>query len=322
VADFVTQLGSRPDAGMLSLAVRRALGDPTAQVGFWLADQHRYVDDRGAPFHPPEGADRRVIRIDDHGRRAALLVQDAAASQHQQLTDEVVAALRLALGNARLQADVRAHVVELGRVRRRLVEASDLQQRQLEADLGRGPQRRLSQTARLLARASAQAGAAMRARLEAARDEVVRAQLELHELTLGIRPPSLESGGLAAALPPLIDRSNLRGVTLTVTAGRLSPAIEGALYFVCTEALVNVAKHAKASEAAVEISIDGGVVVGRITDNGTGGAEPAGPGLRGLRDRVEALDGSLTVGDRSGGGTVLEVRIPIEEPPILVEEEP
>ena len=322
VADFVTQLGARPDAGTLSIAVQRTLGDPTAQIGFWLTDQHRYVDDRGAPFKPTERADRAVIEIDDHGQPAALLVQDAALSHDQQLTQDVVAALRLALGNARLQTDVRAHVVELSRVRRRLVETADLQQRQLEADLAGGPQRRLSEAARLLARASSEADPGLRARLEAAQDEVARAQVELHELTLGIRPPTLDSGGLAAALPALVDRSSPARVTLEVTPSRLPPAVEGALYFVCTEALVNVAKHARASQAAVEIRVEGGVAIARVTDNGEGGADPAGSGLRGLRDRVEALDGTVTVGDRSGGGTVLQARIPIGEAPIHVEEKP
>jgi signal transduction histidine kinase len=316
VADFVTQLGARPDAGTLSLAVQRALGDPTVVIGFWLPDQRRYVDDRGAPFEPPPNnrPDRSAIKVDDAGQPAALLVHDAATSYDQQLITDVTTALRIALGNARLQAQVRANVVELARARRRLVEAADAQRRQLEADLASGPQRGLSETARWFEQALATSDPDLRSRLRTAQAEVVRAKVELQELAIGIRPPVLESGGLVAALPHLIAHARPTEIHLNVAATRLPPAVEGAVYFVCAEALVNIAKHARASTASVDVTVEQGVVVARIVDFGRGGADPRGSGLRGLRDRVEALDGTFTVNDHTGGGTAIDARIPLEEP--------
>ena len=314
VADFVTQLGARPDAGTLCLAVQHALGDPTAAIGFWLADQRRYVDDHGAPFEPPtDRPDRSVIEVDDAGQPAALLVHDAARSYDQQLVTEVTAALRVALGNARLQAHLRAGVVELGRARRRLVEAGDAQQRELEADLAHGPQRRLARTANWLELALVTADPDLRSRLRRAQAEVARAKVELHELAVGIRPPDLESGGLVAALPHLAERARPTQVRLSVTPHRLPPAVEGAVYFVCAEGLANIAKHARAATAAIEVTVEHGLVIARVVDLGRGGADPRGSGLRGLRDRVEALGGAFTVRSASGGGTALVAEIPLEE---------
>ena len=316
VADFVTQLGARPDAGTLTLAVQHALGDPTATIGFWLPDQRRYIDDRGAPFDPPtDRADRAMIKVDDHGQPAAILIHDATAARDQQLITDVTTALRIALGNARLRASVRAGVEELGRARRRLVEAADAQRRKLESDLAAGPRRRLSELTRLLEHAEAQTDDGVRDQFRAALAEVAAAETELKALADGIRPAVLESTGLAAALPLLVGFARPTRVSVDVAPARLPPAVEGAIYFVCAEALTNLAKHARASEASVIVTVEQRNVVARIADDGCGGADPDGHGLRGLRDRVEALDGRLTVRDRSGGGTLLEAIIPTVEMP-------
>jgi signal transduction histidine kinase len=102
-------------------------------------------------------------------------------------------------------------------------------------------------------------------------------------------------------------------VDLTVHGGRLPLAVEGAVYFVCAEALTNIAKHANATRASVAITLDHGDVIARIVDDGRGGADRNGSGMRGLADRVEALGGQLSVTERSQGGTVLMARIPLEE---------
>jgi signal transduction histidine kinase len=314
VADFVTQLGSQGDAGSLTTAVQRALGDPTATIGFWLADQRRYVDDRGAPVDAPVGhGGREVIAIDDQGEPAALLVHDATGSHDAQLIADVVNALRLALGNARLQARVRARVVELGRSRRRLVEAADAQRAELQADIANGPQRHLCEVAALLSNAEQAAEPSRCGSLRAASDEILATAAELRELAEGIRPAALRTGGLADALPLLIGRAHPLRTELEVARDRLPAAVEGAVYFVCAEALANVTKHARASQISVTIAVEQSVVA-RIVDDGRGGADPHGSGLRGLRDRVEALDGRFTVADRNGRGTIVTAEIPLEEP--------
>ncbi|BAK33087.1 putative two-component system histidine kinase [Microlunatus phosphovorus NM-1] len=320
VADFVTQLGCRTDAGNLTLAIRRTLGDPTATIGFWFPEQGRYLDDRGAPFDPPaDDPHRIVVRIDDGGVRAAILVRDAAASPDPQLITDVTAALRIAIGNTRLRANVRANMVELNRARRRLVEASDAEQRRWETELAEGPERRLSELARLLEQAETQAGPDVQARIQEAQAEVSLVGADLVTLAEGIRPAVLESGGLAAAIPELVARTSSIQVSLQVTSMRLPPAVESAVHFICAEALVNVTKHAHAGAASVDITADETQVVARISDDGRGGADPEGLGLRGLRDRVEALGGTLTISGtptidgQHPTGTVLAARIPLGE---------
>lgn len=122
----------------------------------------------------------------------------------------------------------------------------------------------------------------------------------------------MESGGLPAALSLLVQRAQPTLLHLDVTPTRLPAPLEGAVYFVCAEALVNMAKHADAHRGSIEVAVEDGSVVTRIVDDGRGGADARGSGLRGLRDRVEALEGTMSVGDRAGGGTILEARIPVE----------
>lgn len=144
----------------------------------------------------------------------------------------------------------------------------------------------------------------VRAELSSARDE-------LRKFAQGIRPSALDAGGLPAALPILAARASVP-VTLVVDVGRLPPPIEAATFFLCSEALANVSKHAKASCAGVELLVDDGHVVATVVDDGVGGADPRGSGLRGLTDRVEALGGTLLITEATGGGTRLTARIPAE----------
>jgi signal transduction histidine kinase len=314
VADFVTQLGARSDPGTLAGAVQQALGDPSAALGYWLPDRHRYVDDAGQTIDlPAEDSSRVAIRVDENGEPVAVLIKDGAIHQDERLLADIMAALRLALGNARLRAQVRANITELGIARRRLVEAADGQRQRLESELDEGPQHQLSETSQILENLDAQAEASLRERLAPLRAELAATQDELRSLAHGIRPPALESGGLAAALSLLVLQAEPDPVDLTVSGGRLPPAVEGAVYFVCAEALTNIAKHANASRASVAITVDNRAVVARIVDDGRGGADRNGSGLRGLADRVEALGGWLSVRDRGQGGTELMARIPLKE---------
>ena len=149
------------------------------------------------------------------------------------------------------------------------------------------------------------------------RAEVQGARTDLHAFAQGVRPTALGEGGLPAALPVLAARSGVP-VTLTVAVGRLPPAVESALYFVCSEALANVGKHAGATGVTVVVRRDGDdgdvcdVTVLAVEDDGVGGADLRGSGLRGLADRVEALGGAMMVTDGPAGGTVLTARIPAQ----------
>ena len=137
---------------------------------------------------------------------------------------------------------------------------------------------------------------------------------ELRELAHGIHPPILTHHGLGAAVDGLAERAPLP-VDIDIADDRYPTAVESAAYFVAAEALTNVAKYAEASTARVTARRVAGDLVLAVEDDGVGGARPApGSGLSGLRDRLTALDGTLTVDSPPGGGTRIRAVIPIRAP--------
>jgi signal transduction histidine kinase len=216
------------------------------------------------------------------------------------------------VSNARLQAQVRARVLELAASRRRIVEAADAQRRRLERELRDGAERRLAFVAGLIEEARADADGPAEAMLTDVEEEVRGARAELHDFAQGIHPSTLTEGGLAAALPALTIRAGLP-VELAVAVGRLAPTVEAAVYFLCSEALANAAKYAEAARMTIDVTESNGLVLVAIADDGIGGADASrGSGLRGLADRVEALGGRLSVRSPMGGGTRLDATIPVD----------
>jgi PAS domain S-box-containing protein len=205
------------------------------------------------------------------------------------------------------------HEDELRRSRARLVEASDIERRRLERNLHDGAQQRLVSLSLMLRLAQARVNADPEqavSLLGQASDELAQALEELRELARGIHPAVLSDRGLGAALEALVSRTPLP-VELEFLDDRLPEPIEAAAYYVVSEALANVAKYAEASAVAVSIASVNGHAVVEIRDDGVGGADPAkGSGLRGLVDRVEALDGRLVVVSPPGEGTRIRVEIP------------
>jgi signal transduction histidine kinase len=242
------------------------------------------------------------------------LIHDPALAENQELVQSVCAAAALTLENARLQAELRARLAELQASRARLVEATETERRRIERDLHDGTQQRLVSIAMTLGLAESKLAAdrpAVEPVLREARDALTVALAELRELTQGIRPAILVERGLAAALDDLSRRAALPVRLDVAVSGRLPEQVEGAAYFVASEALANAAKHSHASEVRLAASHKDGVLVLEVTDDGIGGAAAGGgSGLRGLADRVEALGGRLTVSSPPGRGTTLRVEIP------------
>jgi signal transduction histidine kinase len=144
----------------------------------------------------------------------------------------------------------------------------------------------------------------------AASDELARSLAELRELARGIHPAVLEHG-LAAALDSLANRSTVETTLFYEPAGRLPEQVELAAYFVASEALANVAKYARASRVTIRVWQSGSMAGVEVADDGIGGADDSrGSGLRGLADRVEALDGELRVISPRGAGTTVTARLP------------
>ena len=217
---------------------------------------------------------------------------------------------------SQLDAELRERLEELRASRARLVEAGDAERRRLERDLHDGAQARLVALALLLRTARAQAAGPVVELLDRAQDELQAGLSELRELARGIHPALLTERGLEPALQALVARVPVP-VTLEADAvGRLpDPApqpIESAAYFVVSEALANVSKYARATHATVSVRRFGGRVSVEVADDGVGGADAAqGSGLRGLADRVAALDGTLALDSPPGRGTRLRAEIPV-----------
>jgi signal transduction histidine kinase len=304
VTALVVDLGQPTRAGSLRDRLAHTLGDPTLAIGYWVSESNRYVDESGRPIDLPVGADRRSARlIDDAGAPLAVLVHDPGALDDPKLLAEIAAATRLAVANARLQAEVRARLEQVNDSRRRLVETADEQRRQLERELREGAEERLMQVAELLA-----GGGPQLAEMEAG---LVSVRSELRELARGIHPATLTDSGLAAALEEVSARSPLP-VALTVPARRWPAAVEAAAYFVCSEAMANTVKHACASAIVIHVSDTEAELEVEVADNGAGGADlSAGSGLRGLQDRAETLGGQLTIMSPPGHGTRVILKLPL-----------
>ncbi len=222
----------------------------------------------------------------------------------------------LSAENEQLTAELRAKVEELRASRARIVEAGYAERRRVERDLHDGAQQRLmalTMTLRLAReRLDADPGSSAEL-LDEAMEELAAASSELRELARGIHPVVLTDRGLAAALGGLAERSPVPVRVLETPDERLPAPVESATYFVVAEALTNVARYAEANEARVRVERENGVVEIEVSDDGVGGADlDAGTGLRGLEDRVAALEGSFDVRSPAGAGTIVEARIPCE----------
>jgi signal transduction histidine kinase len=310
VADLVVELGeARSETLRDELA--RALGDPSLQVGYWLPGSAAFVDAAGRPLAVPgPGSGRAATVVERDGQPLAVLVHDPAVLGDPGLVEAVASAARLAAANARLQAEVRVRLAEIAASRRRILEAGDEERGRLERQLREGAQRRLgelAQTLRLAHRSATGQGTAER--IARAELQLAHTQEDLGRLARGLHPRQLSGQGLGPALAALAGDLPLR-VDLAVPVTATSPAVAACAYFVCSEALANVAKHASASAVKISVTQRPGAITVEVADDGAGGANPQGRGLRGLADRVETLGGTLTVASAPGQGTRLTAVIP------------
>jgi signal transduction histidine kinase len=311
VADLVVELGQNR-SGTLRDQLARALGDPGLQVGYWVPESAGFVDAEGRLVGVPELASgRSATMVERDGQPVAVLVHDPAVLGDPGLIEAVSAAARLAAANARLQAEVRAQLAEIGASRRRLLAAGDEERSRLERRLREGALRRLGKVAEALERArSPAADDGMAGRLTKAVFQLTQTQEELRQLARGLHPRQLAEDGLAVALAALAHDIPVP-VQLAVSVNSPTPGTAACAYFVCAEALTNVAKYASASQVTVSVRPDPGGIRVQVEDNGAGGADPArGTGLRGLAARVETLGGTLTVDSSPGHGTRVIAVIP------------
>jgi signal transduction histidine kinase len=290
------------------------LRDESLALVYWLPAFESWADQDGQPVSLAElGAGRSTTLIDRGSEHLAALLHDPALDDEPELLKAVAAAAALAFENGRLQVELRARVEELRGSRARLVEAGDAERRRIERDLHDGAQQRMVAIALQLRLVQGQihADPALAEELvKTASSELALSLRELRELARGIHPAVLEHG-LSAALDSLAVRSTVPTTVSFESSERLPERLEFAAYFVASEALANIAKHAHANNVRMRVWRSGRMASIEIADDGVGGADDSsGSGLRGLADRVEALDGHLHVRSAPGAGTVVTAEMP------------
>jgi len=306
VADLVVRLGEA-EPGQVRGLIASTLGDPTLELGLWYEHGRTWVDAQGRELELPTSRGLTFL-----GHELAVLAHDPRLLEQPKLLESVGSAARLALENEQLQADLRAQLREARASRERIVRRGDEERRLLERDLHDGAQQRLLglgmalqllRTHTLDADTDADIAASVRA--------LKQALSELRELARGIHPAILTDQGLAAALTSLAASSPI-SVHLDCDPERFAPHVETAGYLTVAEALANAANHARASAVSVSVRHRGAFLVVDVRDDGVGGADPSGPGLIGLADRVGALAGTLSIDSPPERGTRLLARIPTD----------
>jgi signal transduction histidine kinase len=316
VGQLIVELRTEPAPADLRAPLARALNDPSLTLAYWLPQYATWADQEGRPVKlPADDEARTVTMVDRDGERFAALIHDPALTEERELLDAVSAAAGIALDNGQLQAELRARLVELNESRGRVIEAGQEERKRLERNLHDGAQQRLIALSLELGRLGQRLDGDPDAKreIDEAREEIAVSLDELRAVARGLHPAVLSGHGLDVALQSLAATSAVP-VTLTVeVAERPDESVEVAAYYVVSESLANIAKHAEAETATVGVTRSDGVLVVEVADDGIGGADSErGSGLRGLADRVEALGGRLRVWTPPGEGTTVRAELPCE----------
>jgi signal transduction histidine kinase len=314
VGDLLVRLRSDLSPTAQRDALARALRDPSLELAYWLPEFDSWSDLDGQRVELPEpGSARAMTPIDRDGERMAILLHDPGLEEERELLAAVGAAAGIALENGRLHAEQKAHLEELKGSRARVIEAGQRERQRLERNLHDGAQQRLVALSLELSMLEKQMGddADARARLDQARREIAISLDELRAVARGLHPAVLSGHGLEVALQSIVAGAPVSVRLAVGFEDRLPEQIEVAAFYVVSESLANIGKHAQAASATVDVTRLGGMVVVEIVDDGVGGADSDhGTGLRGLADRVEALGGTLRVWSPAGRGTRLRAEMP------------
>jgi signal transduction histidine kinase len=317
VGDLVVRLQAPLPSGELRGLLTTVLGDPSMNLVYALDGTGRWITAEGMAAELPTsgtGRDaRHVTIVERNAGPLAALIHDPAVDP--ELARAAAAAAGMALENERLHAQVRRQLEEVRASRSRIVQAGDDERRKVERDLHDGAQQRLVALALALHTGRRQLTSGrtdiLADTLARACEELRLALDELRALAHGIHPVILTDEGLGPALRSLADRASVPVTLGEVPNIRFPGTVEATAYFVVSEALANVGKHAHASRATVCVTHDDVVLTVEVADDGCGGADVTrGSGLRGLYDRVAAVNGHLIVTSRAEHGTTLTATLP------------
>jgi signal transduction histidine kinase len=320
LARFVGQLPGS-SAAQVERSMAAALRDPSLEIVYRRSGWEGYVDVDGSPVDITAlGEDRAVVGIQQDGLVLAAVVFDSDLGHQRRFVAAAGEAALLWLAQARVEAELAASARELQVSRRRLLDASVSERRRIQRDLHDSTQQRLLAM-------SVKLGLAHDSLREQPRDaevmltglqsELGETLAEVRSLVNGVYPPVLTDYGLLRALRGAARRSQTAVTLQAEEIGRHPAEVEGAVYFACLEALQNVDKHAgPRAHVTLRLWLEEGGLWFEVHDSGRG-FEPdrvlAGAGLLSMRDRVEALDGTLSVTSHPGEGTAVAGTIPLSD---------
>jgi signal transduction histidine kinase len=315
ITTFFLSSAPRTDQ-LLRDSLAEGLGDESLTIAYWLPEREIFVDDDGheVQISAVTAAGRVWTPVEHDGKLIAAIIHRPDLANTDIVQTAGTAAV-LQLENERLRADLRARLDELRDSRARIVEVSDAERRRLERNLHDGAQQQLVALALQLRLARNKTTNKESAKLiDGALEQLDQALSELRELARGIHPAILSDRGLKAAVGALAERQPLPTEIEFSVERKLEPTVEATAYFVIAEGLANIGKYAEAKRADVLVREQDGTLEVEVADDGCGGADASkGTGLRGLEERLRALDGTLTVESEPEKGTRLVARIPLGE---------
>jgi signal transduction histidine kinase len=306
----------RPSLPDLAALLRRPLGDPRLELAFWDGGMQQWVGDTGSPVAAP-GVGRELTMVERDGRPAAAIIHDAQLSDDPELVQAAGATASLVYENAELHAAWTRAMREVRESRSRIAAVSARERRSLEQDLHDGAQGALVALRIKLALATDDAvgDPALGRRLGELGDQLDDAIRELRDIAQGIYPTLLAEFGLPTALRAVAQRAAAQVTVSDDGVGRYSPEVESAAYYCCREAIQNVVRHAGSGvHTTIRLSTRGGELSFEVEDDGCGfdtTSADGGAGLQNMHDRVEALDGSITIVSSHGGGTRVMGALPL-----------
>lgn len=312
VPRMIRLLGSSPTADQVQAAVGDLLDDPSLRLLYRTPTG--YVDISGQPAAPPDLQDPRRIAAVTLGIDPAgvVLVGDPALRRHPQLVASVTHAAALTLQNTQLAALERAQIHQVARSAQRLMAAVNVEQRGVQDAVDHIVGVNLDAALGLLhALSAAPALRPIRGDLDAAAGGLESARLGLLQLAAGAAPTVLIHQGLAAAVTTAATQLG-RPASVVLPTARFQAHTENAAYFAVCELLANAAKHAPRAALSVTGADGSDWLLIDVRDNGAGGADPQGSGLRGLARRLEQLGGQLTISSPAGGGTAARIQLPLD----------
>jgi signal transduction histidine kinase len=297
-------------------SLRSILEDPTLELFWWDWEAECYVDVHGEAALA-ERPGRPLTLVDYESRKIGAIAHDPRLLENPAFLETFIPTLRIAMERDRLHRDLVGKIDELTASRARLLKVTDAERSRLERNLHDGAQQHLTVVLLALRRLEQRVAEdpELLPLVKSAREELQEGIEDLRELARGLHPPRLAQYGLAAAVRAASLRSPIP-VELKLEVGDDLPSeIAVGAYYVCSEAVTNTVKHAQASKVWISIQRNGEALTVDVRDDGVGGASlerrPESTGLGGLRDRVEALEGSVEVVSPPGEGTRIVAVFPL-----------